>query len=100
MNPMKKMDLIMKEKLIINPIKTLYKSLNRSVFSTYFFEYLFKNYYNFLKKSENLNSKFLNCLSSNFRGKFKQEAFTGVFSLPHPAKLYKGGEDSFLIQSG
>jgi hypothetical protein len=42
----------------------------------------------------------MNCLSSNIREKFKQEAFTGVFSLPHPAKAYKGGEDSFLIESG
>jgi hypothetical protein len=38
----------------------------------------------------------LNCLN-RIKERFKQESYTGVFSLPHPAKAFKGGEDSFLI---
>jgi hypothetical protein len=31
------------------------------------------------------------------REKFKQESYAGVFSVPHPDKAYKGGEDSYII---
>lgn len=101
MNPISKMMMnIMKLNKIPNiPKKNEYNKFSKLLFSTCLFYFMFNSNVNFLISAASYHSKYLNCLTAKIREKFRQELFTGVFSLPHPAKAYKGGEDSYLVEN-